>query len=99
MVQRIKNLKGVMIMKLNWTVRLKNKIFWLTAIPSLLLLVSQVLSLFGVSWDSSPLSQQLSSILGTVFSVLTLAGVVNDPTTSGISDSAQAMTYEKPKQE
>ena len=39
-------------MKINWTVRLKNKTFWLTAIPALLLLGSQILALFGVSWTT-----------------------------------------------
>ena len=84
-------------MKINWTVRLKNKTFWLTAIPALLLLGSQILALFGVSWDYTPLAQQLSAITGTVFGLLALLGVVNDPTTTGVSDSSQAMTYQKPK--
>ena len=84
-------------MKINWTVRLKNKTFWLTAIPALLLLGSQILALFGVSWDYTPLAQQLSAITGTVFGLLALLGVVNDPTTTGVSDSSQALTYQKPK--
>nr|DAZ16867.1 MAG TPA: holin [Caudoviricetes sp.] len=84
-------------MKINWTVRLKNKTFWLTAIPALLLLGSQILALFGVIWDYTPLAQQLSAITGTVFGLLALLGVVNDPTTTGVSDSSQALTYQKPK--
>ena len=36
---------------INWRVRLKNKTFWLTAVPAVLLLASQVLKLFGVEWD------------------------------------------------
>ena len=84
-------------MKVNWKVRLKNKTFWLTAIPALLLLGSQVLAVFGISWDYTPLAQQLSAICGTVFGLLALLGVVNDPTTSGVSDSTQALTYQNPK--
>lgn len=84
-------------MKINWSVRLKNKTFWLTAIPALLLLGSQVLALFGISWDYTPLAQQLSAICGIVFGLLALLGVVNDPTTTGVSDSAQALTYQNPK--
>lgn len=84
-------------MKINWTVRLKNKTFWLTAIPALLLLGSQILALYGVTWDYTPLAQQLSAITGTVFGLLALLGVVNDPTTTGVSDSSQALTYQKPK--
>ena len=85
-------------MKINWTVRLKNKTFWLTAIPALLLLGSQILALFGVTWDYTPLAQQLSAICGTVFGLLALLGVVNDPTTAGGSDSDQAMGYTEPKE-
>ena len=31
--------------------------------------------------------------------IVSLWGVINDPTTKGLSDSAQAMTYTEPKQE
>lgn len=84
-------------MKINWTVRLKNPTFWLTAIPAVLILVGQVLELFGVYWDVTPIGQQISAITGTVFSVLALSGVVVDPTTAKLSDSPQAMTYQEPK--
>lgn len=85
-------------MKINWIVRLKNKTFWLTAIPALLLLISQIAALFGLTWDYTPLAQQLSAICGTVFGLLALVGVVNDPTTDGVSDSSQALTYQSPKE-
>ena len=84
-------------MKINWKVRLKNKIFWVSIIPALLLLIQQICSLFGVTLDFSDLSDKLIAITGTVFSALALLGIVNDPTTQGLSDSARAMTYEKPK--
>ena len=32
-----------------------------------------------------------------VFIILTILGIINDPTTNGISDSDLAMTYEEPK--
>lgn len=84
-------------MKINWKVRINNKAFWVAIIPALLLLAQQVCALFGVSLEISGLSTQLIAIVGTVFSVLTLLGVVNDPTTSGVSDSTQAMTYTTPR--
>jgi phi LC3 family holin len=83
-------------MKINWTVRIKNKAFWLAIIPALLLLAQQICSLFGIAVEVAGLSEQLISILGTVFAILTLLGVVTDPTTSGMSDSDRAMTYNKP---
>ncbi len=82
---------------INWKVRIKNKAFWVAIIPAVLLLVQQICALFGVEIDVSGLGEQLVAIVGTAFAVLALLGVVADPTTKGISDSAQAMTYDKPK--
>ena len=84
-------------MKINWTVRIKNKAFWVSIIPAVLLLAQQVCSLFGVKIEIAGLSDQLIVIIGTVFAVLSLVGVVNDPTVATLSDSNQAMTYTEPK--
>jgi phi LC3 family holin len=84
-------------MKINWKVRLKNKAFWVALIPALFLLVTQVCKVFGLSLDLSALQEQALGIVGTVFTLLALFGVVNDPTTSGTSDSEQALTYSEPK--
>ena len=81
----------------NWKVRRKNKTFWLTAVPAVLLLASQVLKLFGVEWDYSGLAEQLTAIVGTIFAILALLGVVNDPTTQGVGESRQALDYDRPK--
>ena len=84
-------------MKINWTVRFKNKAFWLALIPALLLLAQQTAAVFGITLDLTALQEQALGIVGTVFTLLALFGVVNDPTTAGASDSAQAMTYAEPK--
>lgn len=84
-------------MNINWSVRFKNKTFWLALIPALLLLVQQVAALAGVSLQLDGIQQQLSGLVGTVFTLLALLGVVNDPTTEGVSDSAQAMGYTQPR--
>lgn len=84
-------------MGINWTVRFKNKTFWIAFIPALLLLVQQIAALFGLTLNVSELTDQLLAIAGTIFTLLALMGVVTDPTTDGIHDSAQAMTYETPK--
>lgn len=83
-------------MKINWIVRIKNKAFWVAIIPALLLLARQICSLFGISVEVTGLSEKLLSILETVFFILMLLGVVIDPTTSGVSDSERAMTYNEP---
>lgn len=86
-------------MNINWKVRIKNKAFWLSIIPALLLLAQQICALFGVTIEVDGLGEQLVSIAGTVFAILAIVGVVNDPTTAKLSDSAQAMSYDKPKED
>ena len=86
-------------MNINWKVRIRNKNFWLALIPALLLLVQVVAAPFGYKWDFGVLNQQLAAIINAVFALLSILGVVNDPTTAGSSDSAQALTYEEPRQE
>ena len=84
-------------MKINWIVRFKNKAFWVAIIPAILLLAQQICALFGVELNIAGLSDQLIAIVGTVFSVLALVGIVNDPTVASLSDSDQAMTYTEPR--
>lgn len=86
-------------MKINWKVRIRNKNFWLALIPALLLLVQVVAAPFGYKWDFGVLNQQLAAIINAVFALLSILGVVNDPTTAGVGDSARAMSYEKPRKE
>lgn len=84
-------------MKINWIVRFKNKAFWVAIIPAILLLAQQICALFGVELNIAGLSDQLIAIVGTAFSVLTLVGIVNDPTVASLSDSEQAMSYTEPR--
>ena len=35
--------------------------------------------------------------MNAVFALLAILGVVNDPTTAGVADSTQALTYQAPK--
>lgn len=83
-------------MKINWKVRFKNKNFWLALVPALLLLAQQICAVFGVPLDTKAVGEQLIGIIGTVFAILALLGVVVDPTTPGVDDSDRAMTYEEP---
>lgn len=82
---------------INWKVRIKNKAFWLSLIPALLLLIQAVAYVFGFSLDLSEMGDKLLAVVNALFTVLAILGVVTDPTTAGVSDSAQALTYEKPK--
>lgn len=84
---------------INWKVRIKNKLFWLGVIPLMLLLAQQVCALFGFTIEIEWLSDQLKALIETVFGILAIVGVVADPTTAGIKDSEQALTYTEPKKE
>lgn len=84
-------------MSINWKIRFKNKTFWLALIPAVLLLAQQVAALFGVALDFGGLKDQLTAIVGTVFTLLVILGIVADPTTVGVTDSIQALGYDEPK--
>lgn len=83
---------------INWTVRIKNKSFWLTLIPAVILLVQAVAALFGFQLELEGIQQQILDIVNAAFAVLAVLGIVTDPTTKGIGDSQQALTYNKPKE-
>lgn len=81
---------------LNWKVRFKNKTFWLAIIPAMLLLIQTVLALAGIEWNYDLLNDQLLAIVNALFAVLTILGVVVDPTTKGVADSERALGYTEP---
>lgn len=84
---------------INWTVRLKNKNFWLALIPAVLLLVQTVAAVCGYTLDLGELGNRLIAVVNAVFGVLVILGVVADPTTAGMKDSRQAMNYREPKED
>ena len=79
---------------MNFKVRLKNKTFWLTAIPALVTLIYCVLGLFDIVPTIS--EQTIVKVLTTIISLLTTLGVFVDPTTEGVKDSLRALSYIKP---
>ena len=85
-------------MKINWKVRLKNPYFWFGLVAIILTAVGAEPEIF-TSWDI--LVGQVKQLLGNPFAlgcvVAAIVGYVNDPTTSGITDSQQALGYSKPK--
>lgn len=81
----------------NWTVRVKNKTFWLTLIPAVLLLIQVTAAVFGYTLELGGLGDKLLDVVNALFAVLAILGIVTDPTTKGVGDSSQALTYDKPK--
>lgn len=84
---------------INWKVRFKNKSFWIAFIPAVIILVQVILKAFGVAFDADQIAGKAIAIVDAVFAVLALLGIAIDPTTEGISDSEQALTYEEPKRD
>ena len=71
---------------INMKLRYKQRWFWV-GLFSLLFLLAQQLGL--------KLPENISAIVNTILSILTLLGIINDPTTKGLSDSERALNYEK----
>ena len=84
-------------MKINWTVRLKNKVWLATMISFLISTVYQWLGYF----DIAPMVTQdaVLQLASAVLQVLSLLGLIVDPTTAGVADSERAMKYEEPYQQ
>ena len=89
-------------MKINWKVRLKNPYFYAALF---LAIVAPVGTYFGVNADeitSWPIVFELTkkAVLNPYVVVTVIISVVTfliDPTTKGLSDSKDALTYIKPK--
>lgn len=82
---------------INWQVRIKSKQFWLALIPAVLLLVQVVAAVFGFELDLGDIGNRMLDVVNALFAVLAILGIVVDPTTDGVGDSAQAMTYTEPR--
>ncbi len=81
-------------MQMNWKVRFKNKV-WLTSFISLIVTFTYtLLGLFGVVPSIS--QNTVMQVVNQFLLLLSMVGVIVDPTTDGISDSDRAMTYDEP---
>lgn len=75
---------------MDWKTRIKNKAFWIALIPAVIVLIQVVGNIFGLDLSNiTSLSQQLIDVVNAVFVVLSILGVVIDPTTKGIKDNKE----------
>ena len=89
-------------MKINWKVRVKNPVFWVQVAVAIIL---PILAHLGLEWEDMTTWAALGGVLfdaikNPVIVVAVLVSVWNaivDPTTAGVGDSSQALTYEKPR--
>lgn len=80
---------------INWKVRFKNKAWLLTMAVTVIAFVYQVLGLLGIVPAIS--QDQVTQLVTLVVNMLVCLGIVIDPTTAGVTDSQQAMTYDEPR--
>lgn len=80
---------------MNWKLRFQNPATLTALIAALVAFVYQVLSIMGIT---TTIDQSFFVQLGgIVVTLLVSLGIIVDPTTAGIDDSAQALAYKKPK--
>ena len=83
--------------KIKWALRLKNKATLASLIALVIGFVYSVLGLFEIVPKIS--ENDITTFATFIIEILVGIGIVVDPTTSGIGDSAQAMSYTEPKKD
>lgn len=79
---------------INWKLRLQNKATLWSIISLVVSLAYRILDAVGVIPPFS--ADFVLEIAADVLTLLGLLGVIVDPTTDGVPDSARAMGYEQP---
>ena len=79
---------------INIKVRLRNKTFLMLFIPAVLAFIYTVLSYAGIFPKIT--EDETKNIIFMVIEILSMLGIIVDPTTKGIKDSDRAMTYNEP---
>lgn len=74
-------------MKINWSVRLRNKAFWVGLAAALLVLAQQL----GIDF----LPENSMDIVNSCLMIGTILGIIVDPTTDGMSDSQRVLNKNK----
>ena len=81
-------------MKINWKVRMQNKTWLLAFLGAIVTFIYQLLGMLGVV---PAISEDLATqVIGIAVNLLVALGIVQDPTTVGISDSSRALDYNSP---
>lgn len=80
---------------INWKVRLQSGPWWMGVISSAVIAVFALLKIFKV--EMSITLEEVLNVATLILMVPASIGIISDPTTKGIADSAQALNYEKPK--
>lgn len=82
---------------MNWILRFKNKATLVALIAAVVAFIYQGFALFGFVPAIS--SEAIIEWAGLAVNILVILGIVVDPTTNGIKDTTQVMSYEEPRKE
>ena len=80
--------------KINWKVRFRNRVFLWSLISLVVTFVYNTIRIFGIV--PSITQNTVLQIASDFLTILAAWGIIVDPTTAGIVDSARALSYEKP---
>ena len=84
-------------MQINWKVRFQNKTFLTGLISLVVVFIYDLLQLLEIA--PAVTQSAVMQVVEGILTILGMVGVIADPTTAGLSDSKQAMTYDAPKQD
>ena len=84
-------------MNINWRVRFQNKTFLTGMISLVVVFVYDLLKLLAIA--PTVTQSAVMQVAEGILMILGMVGVIADPTTNGLSDSKQAMTYTSPKKD
>ena len=84
-------------MQINWKVRFQNKPFLAGLISLVVVFIYDLLQLLEIA--PAVTQSAVMQVAEGILTILGMVGVIADPTTAGLSDSKQAMTYDAPKQD
>ena len=84
-------------MNINWKIRFQNKTFLTGLISLVVVFIYDLLQLLGIA----PVVTQsvVMQVAEGILTILGMVGVIADPTTAGLTDSRQALTYTSPRQD
>lgn len=77
---------------INWKLRFQNKTILVAVITAIIACVYQILGIVGIVPTIS--ESEVINIVGVIINLLVALGIVIDPTTPGVGDSALALNRE-----
>lgn len=80
---------------INWKVRLQSGSWWMGIISAVVVAVFAILKLCKVALPVT--ADEIMNVAMLVLMIPVAIGIISDPTTKGVSDSQQALTYDEPK--